>query len=578
MIKKMKIKYKLLLLVVVFIMGFSVFGILANRIIQDIKIKGDIYNQIIQGKDIVADILPPPEYIVETHLTALQLIMENDDSEIQKLCDYASNLENEYNERHELWENTLQDSDIKKILVEYSYKPAKDYYTILDNEFIPSIQSGNKEKAESIYRSKLDSLYNQHRSSIDKVVKLVDSHNTIIEEQASNQIKRDLTLLAFIFVFIIILVTLLCMFLIRSINRPILYLKKHIQTIARGDFSAPIPEKWFQSRDELTDIIKSTNDMQISIKDMILAIKEETENVNHAITNCNDNIIEISDHLEDASATIEALSLSVGETASSTEEINSISEEMETAVESIASKAQDGAISATGINQRAITLKDNSVSLQNEANATHLNIRKSMDTALDKIKEVDKIKSLTNVILNISSQTNLLALNAAIESARAGEAGKGFAVVADEIRNLAEDSKNTVNKIQDTVDMVFNAVYNLADISKQTLVYLETKVVDSYKDTVSLGENYGNDALYVNNLVTDLSATTEELLASMKTVTDLMGEISIANNQGSEGTLEISDKIMDIKNRTNDVKNETNHLKMSVNHLNDLVLKFVVTE
>jgi hypothetical protein len=57
MINKMKIKYKLLLLIVVFIMGFSVFGILANRIIQDIKIKGDIYNQIIQGKDVVADIM-----------------------------------------------------------------------------------------------------------------------------------------------------------------------------------------------------------------------------------------------------------------------------------------------------------------------------------------------------------------------------------------------------------------------------------------------------------------------------------------------------------------------------------------
>lgn len=237
---------------------------------------------------------------------------------------------------------------------------------------------------------------------------------------------------------------------------------------------------------------------------------------------------------------------------------------------------QKGLTSANEISKRAIELKNTSRNLENEAKETHLKIKISMEDALEKIKEVEKIKLLTGSILDISTQTNLLALNAAIEAARAGEAGKGFSVVAEQVRNLAEDSKRTVSEIQIIVEIIFKAVDYLTNISREALGYIETKVLDSYKESVLIGENYEKDALYVNNLVTDLNEASEKILVSIKAVTEAVGDIAMANSEGATGTNAVSDKILNINDKSKEVKSRTNNLSKSSEQLHKLVLKFTV--
>lgn len=576
MLKKIKVGYKLLLLVVIFVLGFSMFGVYANSVITDIKINGEMYREIVMGKDLVADILPPPEYIVEAHLTTLELLNESDSSKIDELIKYEQKLESDYDDRHKVWVKDLPESSMKKIMVEDSYKPAKEYFSTLNSEFVPYIKSGDKQKAKDVLENKLDQLYTEHRSGIDKVVELANKQNSDIEKSANSKISFDLFMLVVMASFIIIVVIILCIFIIRNITSPLLFLRKHIKAIAAGDLSSNIPDKWLTSKDELGDITKATNEMQNSIREMISSITIETQNVNNSVAVSNSNIAELTAELEEASATVEQLSAGMEETASSTEEINTISEEIEIAVEAIADKAQEGAVSAEKISNKALALKDNSMALQKEADETRSKIKVSMDSALQKIAEVEKIKALSDAILQISSETNLLALNAAIEAARAGEAGKGFSVVAEQIKKLAEDSKTTVNEMQNIVDVVFEAVNNLVDTSRQSLEYIETKVMDSYKESVNVGENYDKDAIYVNGLVTDLSTTSEELLASIKTVSESINQISKANNEGAIGTSDTAVSVSKIKDKANEVKAETGHVKQSAERLNELISKFIM--
>ncbi len=398
--------------------------------------------------------------------------------------------------------------------------------------------------------------------------------STLLKSDFSSDLNRLTLTIAIILTVSILFFIIFITIFIRRITMIINSIADGMKQMAEGNLDFKMKD--IVRNDELGVLADSMGSMRRSLKDIILAIKSEAGNVNKALAISSDSICELTANLEETSAAVEKISAGMEETASSTEEINATSLEIENAVEVIAVKAQEGAIKANDISRTAMNMRDNSVTLQREADETRSGIKKTMDDALDKIKDVEQIKILSASILQISSQTNLLALNAAIESARAGEAGKGFSVVAEEIRKLAEDSKNTVSQIQATVGGVVEAVSNLADNSKHTLEYIETKVVDSYRESVSVGENYNNDASYINDLVNDLSATSEQLLASIKSVSEVISQISEASIEGAEGTSDISDRIRKIKYRADDVKVQSEQVKQSVDHLEATVSKFKV--
>ncbi len=183
------------------------------------------------------------------------------------------------------------------------------------------------------------------------------------------------------------------------------------------------------SKDEIGEMTNYFNIFIESIHELVKRIVSETNKVNMAIIESHKSMLVLTGELEDAAATVQQLSAGMEETAASTEEITATSSQIDNAVEAVAVKAQEGALSSYEISKKAIALKDSSFELQEEADKTRLSIKKDMDEALEKAKEVDKIKTLAEAILQISSQTNLLALNAAIEAARAGEAGRGFYII-----------------------------------------------------------------------------------------------------------------------------------------------------
>ena len=97
--KNLRIAQKLWLLVALSIISLLGFGIYSYGTMNEVKINGELYKQIVLGKDLIADILPPPEYLIESYLTTYQMLDESDPGKLESLIEKAKSLENEYYKR-----------------------------------------------------------------------------------------------------------------------------------------------------------------------------------------------------------------------------------------------------------------------------------------------------------------------------------------------------------------------------------------------------------------------------------------------------------------------------------------------
>lgn len=214
--------------------------------------------------------------------------------------------------------------------------------------------------------------------------------------------------------------------------------------------------------------------------------------------------------------------------------------------------------------------------MQVHANEVHMEIEKSLKRALEDAKVVEQIQVLSSSIMEITAQTNLLALNASIEAARAGEAGRGFAVVAGEIGNLAVQSRQTVEKIQEVTKSVTGAVNNLTKDAEKLLDYVATDVSQSYDTFEQVANDYNNDAKAVDGLITEFSAISEELLASVESIMTAMNEITVASEEGAKGTTNIAERSTDILQSSEVVVSEVARSKDIAQTLRQEVQKFKV--
>ena len=404
----------------------------------------------------------------------------------------------------------------------------------------------------------------------------IDDQVASIEKDFSSYVTGRMTLFIISTLIEGIIVVLLLIMIIISIVRPLKKCISSIGVMEQGDFSQAMGTALLKRRDDFGKLAASLESMRNEMSGLIGEVKSQATEITRMVQEIDDNIQALDEEIENVSATTEELAAGMEETAASSEEINAMSHEIESAAKSIATRSQDGATEADDIRDRAGGIKKTTTENDERTKAIHAEINEGLTKALEDIKVVDQIGVLAESIMEITGQTNLLALNASIEAARAGEAGKGFAVVADEIRVLAEQSKAAVVHIQDVTKNVVESVTNLADGAKKLLEFVGTDVVDSFAGFSDMADSYSNDAGSIDALVTDFSASSEQLLASINGVMDAIGEVSKAATEGATGTNDIAEKTGVVVEKAAEIKEKAEAAHHAADKLQQNVEHFIV--
>ena len=315
-------------------------------------------------------------------------------------------------------------------------------------------------------------------------------------------------------------------------------------------------------RNNLREMVANIDTASQQITGNVDGLKQVTETVDHM---CSDN-----------SATSQQLAAGMQETAATTVNINENVGTMKDEAERLTEMAEKGADVSNEIMDRAKNLRNKTVTASSRTMDMYTSVKEKSEKAIEGSKAVEKINELTNTIMEISSQTGLLALNASIEAARAGEAGRGFAVVATEIGSLADQTSKAIADIGNIVKAVNEAVGNMTECLGETTEFLETNVIEDYKEFEKVGEQYQEDAdVFKSNMnqvkdsMLQLSDLIESIAQALSGINDTVGEAAV-------GVSDIAEKTSGMVEKTGATHDMVSECYSCADNLREIVGKFVL--
>ncbi len=359
-----------------------------------------------------------------------------------------------------------------------------------------------------------------------------------------------------------------------SIVKPINSTIKMLKDIAEGegDLTKQLDVK---TNDEIQELAKWFNVFVSKIRNVVENIKNNTNVLKEATGGVSQAMNQANQTVDEVAKSINTVSESVQQNASIVEETNASIEEVSNTAEIIYEESEDaydnGKVVLTEANEGAEVLDEAVKAIEKVEDSTE-----NVFNVLQELKvSSNEISQIISIMTEITEQTNLLALNAAIEAARAGDAGKGFAVVAEEVRQLAEESKKSADKIVCVVKDIQQKTEKTDLMMKEEKQFVETSVekvndanykfnniLKSIKQVSEKIQLMSKSSGQQSQITSEMTSAMESLSAEIQNNASASQEVSASVEEQVSTFEEIGSNVEEINSITSKLKEQTDKFKV----------------